>query len=173
MLADRRLKFQMSKLSREELTEIMGTWLGDLAPWDAYATWTFSRIVSAHGAMFWAKQHIAWLQRAAEVPVYGFVAAERGGSGGLVHLHALLGNVKHMQFFCGEKPTLRDFKQKCCLVHAWPCGYARVFPYDPTLGAKHYVAKYISKDLAEWDLFGLPLTTQTAFAHKGAEFTQN
>jgi hypothetical protein len=48
-----------------------------------------------------------------------------------------------------------------------------VFPYDPKLGAKHYVSKYIAKDLAEWELFGLPIAPQTAFGHKGAEFTQN
>lgn len=172
MLTDHRPKFQKSKLSKQELTDSMGTWLGELAPWDAFATWTFSRIVTAHGAMFWAKRHIEWLQKAAEQPVYGFVAAEKGKAGGLIHLHALLGNVKHMQFYCGQKVILPDFKQKCCLVHAWPCGYARVFPYDPALGATHYVAKYIAKDLAEWEIFGLPLATQTAFAHKGSEFVK-
>ena len=169
----------------------MGNWLGELAPWDAYATWTFSRIVTAHGAMFWAKRHIAWLEQAAAQHVYGFVAAEHGASGGLIHLHALLGNVKHMQMYCGEKKpssfgpgnpgvTFKGKKSgkewarlhKCCLVHAWPCGYANVFPYNAALGAKHYVAKYITKDLAEWELFGFPAVPQTAFGHKGAEFTQ-
>ncbi len=168
----------------------MGNWLGDLAPWDAYATWTFNRIVIASGAMFWAKRHIEWLEKAASQHIYGFVAAERGKSGGLIHLHALLGNVKHMQFYCGEKkpssfgpgnPGVSSNGKnsekkwarlhKCCLTHAWPCGYANVFPYDPVRGAKHYVSKYITKDLAEWDLFGLPTTSQTAFGHKGAEFT--
>jgi hypothetical protein len=76
-----------------------------------------------------------------------------------------------MNFFCGNRLLRGQFGQKCCLVHAWPCGYARVFPYDPKLGAKHYVSKYIAKDLAEWDLFGLPTAPQTAFGHKGAKFT--
>ena len=157
---------------REELKQEMGAWLGGLAPWDAFATWTFSRIVTAQGAMFWAKRHITWIEKAAEQPVYGFVAAERGGSGGLIHLHALLGNVKHMQIFCGLKKKADAWKEKCCLVHAWPCGYARVYPYNPALGAKFYVSKYITKDLAEWQLFGLPIAPQTAFAHKGSEFSQ-
>jgi hypothetical protein len=157
----------------DELKEIMGTWLGDLAPWDAFATWTFNRIVTAVGAMFWAKHHIKWMEKAAQQRLYGFVAAERGGNGGLIHLHALIGNVKHMQFYCGEKLSPGNGSQKCCLTHAWPCGYANVFPYDPTLGAKYYVSKYVTKDLAEWDLFGLPTAPQTAFGHKGAEFIQN
>lgn len=182
----------MNLASSVEIKTVMGDWLGDLVPWDAYATWTFSRIVTPQGAMFWAKRHIEWLEKAAEQKVYGFVAAERGASGGLIHLHALLGNVKHMQIYCGEKkssslgpenPSVTFERKKsekkwarlhkCCLTHAWPCGYAHVFPYNPALGAKHYVAKYITKDLAEWDLFGLPLTTQTAFGHKGAELTQS
>ena len=165
-----------STVNRERVKEEMGNWLGQLAPWDAYATWTFSRIVTVNGAMFWADRHIQWLQR----------AAERGHNGGLIHLHALLGNVKHMNFYCGNRnpspaaPATEARREtnfarnlSCCLTHAWPCGYATVFPYDPTLGAKHYVSKYVTKDLAEWNLFGLPLSTQTAFGHKGAEFTSH
>jgi hypothetical protein len=157
----------------EDLKTEMGNWLGEVAAWDAYATWTFNRIITVNGAMFWAKRHIKWLEKAAEQKVYGFVAAEKGLSGGLIHLHALLGNVKHMQIFCGNILAAEFWGQKCCLTHAWPCGYARVFPYDPLLGAKHYVGKYITKDLAEWELFGLPLATQTAFTHKGSEFWKN
>lgn len=156
---------------QEELKETMGNWLGELAPWDAFVTWTFGRIVTANGAMFWGKRHLKWLEKAAEQPVYGFVAAEKGGNGGLIHLHGLLGNVKHMNFYCGNRLATGQFGNKCCLTHAWPCGYARVFPYNPKLGAKHYVAKYITKDLAEWELFGLPIAPQTAFGHKGAKFT--
>jgi len=146
--------------NQEKVKQEMGNWLGELAPWDAFVTWTFERIVTAHGAMFWAKRHLRWLEKAAEQPVYGFVGAERGKTGGLIHLHGLLGNVKHMNFFCGQRFARGQFGNKCCLVHAWPCGYARVFPYNPQLGAMHYVSKYSTKDLAEWDLFGLPTAPQ-------------
>jgi hypothetical protein len=155
-----------------EIKETMGDWIGELAPWDVFGTWTFSRIVSAAGAMAQAKTHFKWVQKVAGQSIYGFYAAERGESGGLIHLHGLLGNVKHLQIFCGKKLPPGMQGKRCCLVHAWRCGYARVFPYDPKLGAKHYVSKYITKDLAEWDLFGLPTAPQTAFAHKGSEFTQ-
>lgn len=42
------------------------------------------------------------------------------------------------------------------MTHAWPCGYARVLPYDPELGARYYVGKYVMKHLAECELFGFP-----------------
>jgi hypothetical protein len=132
---------------------------------------SFDRIVTANGAMFWAKRHLKWLEKAAEQPVYGFVGTERGKSSGLIHLHGLLWNVKHMNFFCGNLLSRGQFGQKCCLVHAWPCGYAPGFLTIQRLGAKHYVSKYIAKDLAEWDLFGLPTAPQTALGHKGATFT--
>jgi hypothetical protein len=156
-------------VNQKELTEEMGNWLGQF-PWDAFATWTFARPATTNAAMFWAKKHISWLEKAAEQRVYGFVATDKGQNGGLIHLHALLGNVKHMQFFCGRRYPPNEWGQKCCLTHAWPCGYARVYPYDPALDAKHYVAKYVAKDSAEWDIFGDPTVSQTAFAHKGSEF---
>jgi hypothetical protein len=167
-------KFQpRSQSEQKQIIEEMGTWLGQLAPWDAFATWTFSRIVTPFGAMQQAAKHLTWMEKAAGQPVYGFYSAERGKNGGLIHIHALLGNVKHMAIHCGQKLAAGVWQQKCCLTHAWHCGYARVFPYNPALGAKHYVAKYILKEAAEWDLFGLPMHTQTAFAHKGAEFVPN
>ena len=41
-----------------ELKEAMGTWLGQLAPWDVFSTWTFSRPTREGGAMFWARHVI-------------------------------------------------------------------------------------------------------------------
>jgi len=49
----------------------------------------------------------------------------------------------------------------CCMVHAWPRGMARVFPYDPSKGAAYYVAKYITKRLAEWELLGFAAATSS------------
>jgi len=49
------------------------------------------------------------------------------------------------------------------MLHAWPAGIARVLPYDPKKGAAYYVGKYVSKDLAEWELFGFPAAPQLSF----------
>jgi len=158
--------------------ELMGAWLGGLATYTHYATWTFSRPVGVAGAMDWGRRHIEWLarwdvdnesgggvaecprderarQRAARKRLQAFLAVERGETGGLLHLHALVAKIHHLQAFCGMYLPPGVWGVKCCMVHAWPCGIARVEPYDPALGAKHYVSKYVIKGwLAEWALLG-------------------
>lgn len=147
--------------SDSELKEAMGTWLGQLAPWDVFSTWTFSRPVQVGGAMFWARRHLRWLEKVAAQPIYGFVGVETGNTGGLLHIHALLGNVGHLKPSCGVCLSPGEWGRGCCMLHAWPCGLARVFPYDPKLGARFYVSKYVSKCLAEWELFGFPASAQS------------
>jgi hypothetical protein len=143
-----------------ELQDEMGKWLGQLAPWDVFSTWTFSRITQVGGAMFWARRHLRHLEETAGLPIYAFVGVERGGSGGLVHLHALVGNVGHVKAYCNDKLPPGVWGRRCCMLHSWPCGMARVLPYDPALGASYYVSKYVTKSLSEWDLVGFPATPQ-------------
>lgn len=102
--------------------------------------------------------------------VQAFVGVEEGGVGGLVHLHALVHGVDSLKADCGSHAVTLDDQVKqfwkghqpfrCCMKHAWPRGIARVFDYDPTMGAAYYVGKYISKRLAEWELLGFPATPQ-------------
>jgi hypothetical protein len=148
----------------EELKNAMGEWIGQLAPWDVFSTWTFARPVQTSGAMFWAHRHLRWLEKAATQRVYAFVGVERGETGGLVHLHALVGNVGHLRPYCEVRLAPGQWGRECCMVHAWPCGYARVLPYDPKLGARYYVSKYIAKRLAEWELVGFPAAPQSSFS---------
>lgn len=155
--------------SKDALKEEMGKWLGTLAPWDVFSTWTFSRIVSVAGAMYWARRHIRKLDEMGGMgtgSTYAFVGAERGRSGGLVHLHALAGNVGHLKAYCGVPLPPREWGRDCCMVHAWPCGYARVLPYDVKLGGSFYVAKYVAKELAEWELVSFPIQAQKSFAQR-------
>ena len=158
--ADKLARVVRHQQENEELKKEMGTWLGQLAPWDVFSTWTFSRLVQASGAMYWARRHLRYLEKSAEQPIYAFTGAERGRSGGLIHVHALVGNVAHLKTYCGQRLAPGAWARNCCQLHAWPCGIARVRPYDPALGAAHYVAKYISKKLAEWELVGFPGTPQ-------------
>ena len=170
--------------------ELMGTWLGELATWTQFCTWTFSRPVTIAAAMHFGSKHLRWLaqwdvdaerggtvrefrkrnryrddreqrkdervrQKAARERLQAFLATERGETGGLVHLHALVAKVNHLQAFCGVHLPDGEWAMKCCMLHSWPCGYARVFPYDPVRGAKHYVSKYVIKGyLSEWELLG-------------------
>ena len=146
----------------DTLKEIMGSWLHRLAPWDAFATGTWSRPVSLDGVLYGVRRYLRLVEGRARVPIFAFVAVERGDTGGLLHVHALIGNVAHLKPFCGQRLLAGQRGLACCLVHAWPWGYARVFSYDPSLGASHYLAKYITKQLAEWDLIGFPALPQRA-----------
>lgn len=164
----------------DEVNRAMGTWLA-LTPWDVFATWTFSKPVRLNGAMYWARRHLAQLEvmmngyvearpsrrnawgyvRESEPELdfprkrlYAFVAVEKGDSGGLLHLHSLIGNVRDLKPFCGDILRPGEWGKDCCMLHAWPCGIARVMPYNPKLGASFYVSKYVTKGLAEWDLVG-------------------
>jgi hypothetical protein len=151
--------------TKDELNSAMGTWLDGLAPWDVFSTWTFSRLVQAGGAMYWARKHLRWIERAAAQPIYAFVGVEKGATGGLVHIHALVGNVGHLKPYCDTRLPAGTWGRACCLLHAWPCGYARVLPYDPEKGAKFYVSKFVSKKLAEWELIGFPSAPQYSLPH--------
>lgn len=162
--------------------EVMGSWLGEIAKWTHFATWTFSRSVTADGAMHFGRKHLNWLarwdvdvergpgsskseregrkderarQKAASERLQAFLAVERGENGGLLHLHALAGGIRRLAAYCGHRLQPGEWGRHCCMAHNWPCGYARVFPYDPALGAKHYVSKYVIKGhLSEWGLAG-------------------
>jgi hypothetical protein len=148
----------------EELKLAMGEWLGQLAPWDVFTTWTFARPVQLGGVMYWTHRHLRWLEKAAAQPIYGFLGVERGNRGGLLHVHALVGNVGHLRPFCGARLSPGEWGKDCCMVHAWPCGYARVLPYDSKLGARCYVSKYVAKQLAEWELVGFPAVPQSSLS---------
>ena len=143
-----------------EVKDEMGKWLGQLAPWDVFSTWTFSEPVSVNAAMYWGRQHLRWLEKTAGNRIHAFVGAEKGNRGGLIHLHALIGRVSEVPVYCGIRLPRGRWGVGCCMVHAWPAGIARVLPYDPARGAAYYVGKYVAKDLAEWELVGFPLREQ-------------
>src|SRR5262245_14861269 len=79
-----------------------------------------------------------------------------GPRGGRLHIHALIGNVAGLRRYCDQRLPCGEWGMKCCMVHAWPCGYARVLQYDPRRGASYYVAKYCVKSLGDWELYGFP-----------------
>ena len=149
-------------IKTREINHAMGEWLQTLAPWDVFFTGTWSRPVTVNGAFYGARRYLDIVEKWAGQPVYGFVGVERGRSGGLLHVHGLLGNVAHMRLYCDKRLGPDQWGLKCCLLHAWPWGYARVLPYEPKLGAAHYVSKYVTKELSEWDLRNLPAVPQKA-----------
>jgi hypothetical protein len=140
----------------------MGDWLLTLAPWDWFASLTFNRLVSANGAHYWFRRYVDWAEKASGVPIKAFRADEYGSRQGRLHIHALVGNVRvgplfdhgSLLAFCGERLPPGHFGLKCCATHAWPCGYARVFPFDAEKGASYYMSKYVVKSNGDWELIG-------------------
>lgn len=150
------------KRKQAELCEAMGDWLLDVAEWDWFATLTFNRLVSANGAHYWFHRYVSWVAETSGVPIQAFRADEYGSRQGRLHIHALIGNVRlgplfdrgSLLAFCGERLPPGRFGQKCCATHAWPCGYARVSPFDREKPASYYVSKYVVKSNGDWELIG-------------------
>jgi len=127
--------------------------LGKTYPWDWFCTFTFSNpSVTADGAHYWFRRYLARAEGLTKP--YAFRADEYGGQNGRLHLHALVGNVDHLLRFCGERLSSNRWGTECCWLHRWPCGHARILPYDPGRGARFYIAKYVTKNLGDWELMG-------------------
>ncbi len=80
------------------------------------------------------------LKSRARVPVWWFRGDELGERLGRLHLHALLG---------GTGGLLES-----SLGREWRAGFSLVKRYNPALGAVHYLTKYATKGLADYDVSG-------------------
>jgi len=129
----------------------------DAFKWDWFGTYTLNMQARPETAHSMFRNHLAFLEKHAHLPVYAFRGDEYGVLYGRYHIHALLGNVGEFPAFCGERLLSRGPGEKprpCCGTHSWPGGYARVYQYDPAKGASGYVSKYVTKDFSDYDLFG-------------------
>ena len=124
-------------------------------PWDWFATLTFAREgITPAGAQYWFRRYLDDAGRAGASVPYAFRADEYGPLYGRYHLHALVGNVSHLQIYCGGRLPRGEWGKPCCWLHRWPCGHARIYAYDPQRGAQYYLSKYLVKTLANWELIG-------------------
>lgn len=119
---------------RPDLREPTGTWLAQF-PWDWYATMTFTEPVHPEQA---AKRWERWVRDVEhdKRQRVRWVRALEYQKRSVVHYHALI-------WFGGATEARR-----LTAMDRWEViggGYARIFAYDPTLGATHYLGKYISK----------------------------
>lgn len=151
--------------------ELLGSWLQGF-DWDAFATYTFALPRSQSRTLWWARRHLHqlnhWVGRSrspgspdrwARKP-YAAVFHEIGPRGGRGHLHALVGNMRPFPAYCGDTLLPGTWAQHCCLAHSWLCGIARAVPYNPELGAAHYLTKYSVKSDGEWCFLGRPARPQ-------------
>jgi len=138
----------------EDIMQAWGSWLSGLAQWDWFVTLTFRDPPALPGRGTWTKPGFGYAKRAWD----RFLAAIQPAIGdlpwvrcfemqewrGVPHIHALV---------AGVDPTIRrmDMVDWCWLNY----GMARILPYDPGLGAAHYLCKYLSKELADVEFGGL------------------
>lgn len=119
-----------------------GAFLSDF-DWSHFLTLTFRRESVQEFARRQFLGYVARLERESGRSLFWFYGTEYGKLGRL-HLHALTGNT------VGMGVQLNDEWFQAAGLGAR--GFARVRAYDPKLTAAHYVTKYITKSLADYDL---------------------
>ena len=99
------------------------------------------------------------VERQASEPVWWFRGDELGERLGRLHLHALVGGTGGLL--------------ETSLGRQWRAGFSLVKPYDPALGAAHYLTKYATKGLADYDVSGgwrrEPLQPRLPFSEEGVQ----
>ncbi len=147
--------------SARSLAAACGEWL-TAYDWDHWVTLTFAppRLPQLRGGVrpgpgrprpprpgpppdYAHRQFRYWVRRLGVLggaPVWWFRGDELGERLGRLHLHALLGGT-------GRLATQS-------LGREWRAGFSLVKPYDPALGAAHYLTKYATKGLADYDVSG-------------------
>ena len=124
---------------RGQLSVAWGEFLSQFE-WDWFVTLTFREWVNSFRAHRLFEYFVRDLDKAAGQPIFWFRADEIGPHGGRLHLHALIGNVGHLR--------------RMSWVDHWDrlAGFGRILPYSSKRGAAFYVAKYVTKQLSDWEL---------------------
>jgi len=107
-----------------------------------FTTLTFKGSPCTYKAVNHFKRFIKYIQRNEKVNIGYYVGLELSEQG-LPHFHSLMGNLEGVR---------RDKWWKWWFTRY---GAARILPYDPAKGASHYVAKYVTKRLAWYEVKAL------------------
>ena len=152
----------MQHTAKTPIAEAFGDWLSRY-PWSHWGTFTFrdyrpkdpSGTLGPARAPAYAGPSPMFARRAADEylgrlssPTRGgvpyFRGDELGPRTGRLHLHMLFALPPDLQV------------PAAALKRAWPYGFAVIEHYDPTKGAAHYIAKYVSKGFRDYDVGGRP-----------------
>lgn len=120
-------------ISQISLRNEVSDWLSGF-PWEWWSTFTFRFDCSSYSAKnifqkTWDKTGLDY-----------FMAIEWHKWRKSVHIHALMGNTLGIRRLTQMDEWYKRY------------GIARIMPYNAKLGAKHYITKYIVKELADWDI---------------------
>lgn len=127
----------MHRPARNPLHDALGRFLEGY-PWSHFHTLTFARASGEDYARREWQRYLRELGLSAGAPLQWFYGIEHGERFGRVHVHALTGNTERL-----PRELMQD---------TWRAGFSRILDYQPGKGASHYVAKYVTKELAEWDI---------------------
>lgn len=108
-------------------------------PWQWWGTLTFREEYSSDAADRAFGRFAGWLQN--DSPGVGYFVGHEIGKLGREHLHFLAGG-------------LRPWVSRRVAWKRWfdRHGRAQIIPYDPELGAAHYISKYVTKDFSRYDI---------------------
>jgi hypothetical protein len=125
----------------ERFKHEMGIWVNGFK-WDMWGTGEFDKDLVLRDTIR-AKMHfrkwISDLYRPRRTISY-FMAVERFSDNIRTHIHFLLNGVGDMRYEEVGQPWWKRFH-----------GYLYIRKYDPDLGANHYITKYVTKELCDWD----------------------
>lgn len=133
--------------TREELSQGFGSWLETAGRWDWYATLTF-RDPNNPKYPNWTKVGWKFAQRALSSLNTALVRMEDSQNPlwvgvmelqqrGVPHWHALVGNVEEERRLSWMDWWFSEY------------GIARILPYQAELGARYYLGKYLTKEVAD------------------------
>jgi hypothetical protein len=142
-------------LGRTSLNAAYGEWL-DTFTWHWFATLTFRLPPSSRTSLNHFRRFARDLGRLAERGPGYFVGSETGGLHGREHLHALLyfPPPRNGDLFHTHGEGIRALRSVAWKWWFDRYGRALILDYDPGKGASHYVTKYCTKTLADWDIGG-------------------
>ena len=139
----------------EDLKQAWGDWLSTLGKWQWFVTLTLRDPPATNG--YWTKPGWAYAKRAWK----DFTRRAQPGLGqlqwvrvfelqhwrGVPHIHGLVGNVD---------PSVRRMEMVDWAYERY--GITRVLEYNPELGARFYLCKYLTKEIADIDFGGIQTT---------------
>lgn len=127
----------MHRPARHPLHEALGSFL-EKYPWSHFHTLTFARESGEEYARREWRRYLRLVQLSAGVPLQWFFGIEHGERFGRVHVHALTGNTERLP--------------RSLIAEHWRAGFSRILDYERGKGASHYLAKYVTKEMSEWDI---------------------
>jgi len=131
----------MKERDGEAFKREAGAWLNGW-DWDMWGTVEFNRewvVSDTINAKRYFRRWIEDLHSPGSTISY-FMAVERFKDNVRTHIHFLLKGVGDRRYAEVGAPWWDRYK-----------GYAWITKYDPLLGANHYITKYITKTLCDWD----------------------